>query len=122
LHSDGTVALLYQQLTIDNLWNTHVILSSNGTVFDRDFLLSKFPDGDSAFDPYIGDYTHLQAVGRNFFGVFSALNTPDGNFFPTGVTFQRRIATSASGQKFLTDLHGTPVSPSIDPFLVRVLF
>ena len=44
-----------------------------------------------AFLPYIGDYDHLMAVGKNFYGIFSANNTPDMTNFPNGVTFQRNI-------------------------------
>ena len=41
------------------------------------------------FLPYIGDYMHMMAFGENFYGVFSANNTPDPANFPQGVTYHR---------------------------------
>ncbi len=41
------------------------------------------------FDPYIGDYDDLQAVGDDLYGIFSAHNQPDKANFPHGVRYQR---------------------------------
>ena len=69
------------------------------------------------FSPYLGDYVGLQAVDREFFGVFSANNTPHMANFPNGVTFQRN-ANFAAGQLLDVD-NQTPVAISIDPFFFR---
>ena len=70
------------------------------------------------FDPYLGDYDHLLAVGKDFYGIFSANNTPDPNNFPQGVTFQRNHDCTAQN---LLDTDGvTVVNVSIDPFFFRV--
>ena len=66
-----------------------------------------------AFIPYIGDYIHLMAIGRTFYGIFSANNTPNLANFPAGVTYQRP-ANFTTQQ--LQDLNGNAVAISIDPF------
>jgi hypothetical protein len=66
------------------------------------------------FWPYIGDYDYLMAVGKDFYGVFSANNTPDESNFPRGVHYQRNHDFK---QKVLFDLDNkTKVDASIDPF------
>jgi len=70
------------------------------------------------FDPYLGDYDYLTAVGKDFYGVFSANNTPRKSNFPHGVTFQRN-ANFATGTLLDVD-NVTPVKPSIDPFFFKV--
>ena len=58
------------------------------------------------------------AVGSNFYGVFSANNTPDLANFPNGVTFLRN-ANFITHQ--LLDVNNTtPVAISIDPFFFEV--
>jgi hypothetical protein len=122
VNSDGMVGFLYQKLTTPAggpRWETHLELSANafGSVNDR--LLANVPDSNGAYtgpNP-IGDYTHLMAVGRHFYGVFSGNNTPDLANFPLGVTYQRNHDFTT---KQLKDLAGNPVNPSIDPFFVKV--
>jgi len=53
--------------------------------------------------PYLGDYLHLMAIGNDFYGVFSANNTPDPANFPNGVVFQRNHSTAT---KTLFDVDG----------------
>jgi hypothetical protein len=70
-------------------------------------------------DPYLGDYVHLQAVGKDFYGIFSANNTPDNGNFPNGVAYQRNADFNA---RKLFSAGGTKeVAVSIDPFFFKVL-
>jgi hypothetical protein len=57
-------------------------------------------------------------VDQNFYGIFSANNTPNPANFPAGVTFQRNCDTA---KHVLFDVDGkTPVDVSIDPFFFKV--
>lgn len=122
INSHGVVGFLYQQLTgtgTTQRWVTHLERTSNefATTDDRILanVLASAPA--SAFIPYIGDYVHLAAVGKDFFGIFSAANTPVMANFPQGVTFQRNV-DFGSGQ--LRNLANTAnVAVSIDPFFFR---
>jgi hypothetical protein len=126
VNSDGTVGLLYQQLTGDGngpRWVTHFQRSSDATNW-TDSVLSTAPadtpsvEPPTGFDPYLGDYDHLMAVGKDFYGVFSANNTPDLDNFPNGVKYQRNHDFTA---RTLLALDGTTqVTVSIDPFFFRV--
>src|SRR5262249_43834073 len=60
---------------------------------------------------------HLMAVGRNFYGIFSANNTPDMANFPSGVKYQRN-ANFTTKQLLAVD-NKTPVAVSIDPFFFK---
>jgi hypothetical protein len=83
-------------------------------------VLAKVPATIPAkvFDPYLGVYDHLMAVGKNFYGVFSANNTPKKSNFPSGVKYQRN-ANFTTGTLLDVD-NVTPVHPSIDPFFFKV--
>jgi hypothetical protein len=71
------------------------------------------------FDPYLGDYAHLLALGNTFYGIFSANNEPNLEHFPNGVVYQRN---HDFGKKQLLNTDGdSPVDPSIDPFFFKVL-
>ncbi len=114
----GVVGLLYQQLTGGD-WETHLRRSEdNGTVWS-DLTLADTPDNNPTptFQPYIGDYIDLMAVGLDFYGIFSASNIPDNNNFPIGVTYQR-IADFGTNQ--LLDNGGSVVNASIDPFFFEM--
>ena len=82
-------------------------------------MLSSAPANDppKKFDPYLGDYAHLMAVGRRFYGVFSASNAPDMANFPQGVRYQRLVDFST--HRLLRE-DGGAVRTSIDPFFFRV--
>jgi hypothetical protein len=73
---------------------------------------------DYKFDPYLGDYIRLMAVGKDFYGIFSANNTPKMENFPNGVKYQRN-ADFAKGTLLGVD-NVTPVQSSIDPFFFKV--
>ena len=70
------------------------------------------------FDPYLGDYDHMLAVGRDFYGIFSASNVPDMAHFPNGVTFQRNVDFDTRVLLDVNNQHSVP--PSIDPFFFKV--
>ena len=123
INSRGKVGLLYQQLTgtgTSQRWVTHLELTTNDwATAATDFTLATVPSGAPAamFDPYIGDYANLVAVGKDFYGIFSANNTPNNANFPNGVTYQRN---ANFGTQTLFATNGTTVVPaSIDPFFVR---
>lgn len=122
INSVGAIGLLYQQLTgtgATRRWVTHFRLSSEGANW-ADLVLCTAPASTPAktFDPYLGDYDHLVAVGRDFYGIFSANNTPDQANFPNGVVYQRNADFAT---RRLLALDGTtPVAPSIDPFFFKV--
>ena len=70
--------------------------------------------------PLLGRHAGLQAVGKDFCGVFSGDNTPDfaHNFPDFGVTYKRNHSPGASAVLYGND-NLTPISPSIDPFFFR---
>jgi hypothetical protein len=124
ISSLGKVGFLYQQLGnpgSGNRWRTHLERSSDGFASPpTDVLLADVPDSLGSYvgpNP-IGDYIHLQAIGKNFYGVFSAFNTPDPANFPNGFKYQRNFDAVT---KTLRNLANTAdVNPSIDPFFFQV--
>jgi hypothetical protein len=122
INCDGVVGLLYQQLTGSGTqarWETHFQRTTDGTTW-TDLVLATTAAGTpvKTFDPYLGDYDHLLAVDTDFYGIFSANNTPDLANFPQGVTYQRNADFNTHS---LLALDGTtPVSVSIDPFFFKV--
>ncbi len=89
---------------------------SNWTTLTLATVSSRTPT--STFDPYLGDYAHLMAVEKNFYGVFSTANTPNKSNFPNGVVYQRNVNWTTGT---LLDIDNrTPVHSSIDPFFFRV--
>jgi hypothetical protein len=123
VNSDGQLGFLYQQVTGApgaQLWETHLRRSSDLGVTWNDLLLARPPANAPAhtFLPYIGDYVHLMALGKDFYGVFSANNTPDLANFPQGVTYQRNA--NFTTHTLLSTDNVTSVAVSIDPFFFRV--
>jgi len=122
INEKGHVGFLYQTLTEGgNTWETHVEISDNG--FSATWwtsVLAAVPSGVPArsFFPYLGDYVYLQAVGDNFYGVFSANNTPDHANFPNGVVYQRNANFATKTLLNLDEI--TPVPVSIDPFFFKL--
>lgn len=116
--SNGTVGLLYQQVS-NNRWVTHLEQTRNAFTNVRDTILSTVPTNTPApqFQPYLGDYDFLLAVGGEFRGIFSANNTPDLGNFPQGVKYQRRANFTT---KQLLNASGGVVAISIDPFYFTV--
>jgi hypothetical protein len=122
INSAGKVGLLYQQLTgsgAGQQWVTRFETTTNGTTWTP-LTLAQTPANTPAkiFDPYLGDYDHLMAVGKDFYGVFSANNTPDKSHFPNGVIYQRNADFTT--HRLLAVDGKTPVHVSIDPFFFKV--
>ncbi len=123
INSRGRVGFLYQQLTgtgTAQRWVTHLERTNNAFTAVNDLVLATVPANApaSTFLPYIGDYVHLMAVGKNFYGIFSANNTPNNANFPNNVTYQRNANFGTN--TLLNTNNITPVNVSIDPFFVRV--
>lgn len=125
INSEGVIGFMYQQLTGKDespRWETRIELTSSESVFrsTNNLLLATVPakTPDPQFVPYIGDYIHLMTVGADFYGVFSANNTPNEDNFPNKVVFQRNHDFHTK-QLLRTD-NVTPTAPSIDPFFVKV--
>jgi len=133
INSNGVVGFVYQQLTgafkpnhvsAANRWVTHFRLSTDGGATWNDTVLATTPanvppnNPPKQMLPYLGDYLHLMAIGTDFYGIFSASNTPDPANFPSGVVFQRNHDMAS---KTLLDVDGvTHVDVSIDPFFFKV--
>ena len=122
INSAGMIGLLYQQVTgtgAGQRWITHFQRSPNGVVW-TDLVLANVPATTpvKTFDPYIGDYDHLVAVGSKFFGIFSANNTPNMSNFPNGVKYQRNA--NFTTHTLLNVNNSSPVAVSIDPFFFTV--
>ncbi|MEO8861416.1 MAG: VCBS repeat-containing protein [Ginsengibacter sp.] len=122
INSAGKVGMLYQQITgtgTTQRWETHFRDTLNGRFWTDTILctaLSQTPT--RTFSPYIGDYLHMMAFRQDFYGIFSANNTPDPGNFPQGVTYQRNHDFVA---KRLLALNGVSVvATSIDPFFCKI--
>jgi len=122
INNAGRVGLLYQQLTGTGTmlqWVTHFQRSSDGTNW-TDLILSKAPADrpQAEFSPYLGDYDFLLSVGKDFYGIFSANNSPEMTHFPNGVVYQRNA--NFNTRTLLAVDNTTPVPVSIDPFFFKV--
>ncbi len=115
----GKLGFLYQALTgtgSSQRWETHLRRSTNaGSTWD-DVTLSTALVSDPG--SWLGDYEHLMAVGKDFYGIFSASNYPDMANFPQGVTYQRN-ANFTTHQLLGTD-GVTVIGVSKDPFFFQV--
>ena len=118
LNSVGKIAFLYQKLK-NFRWATHVQRSIDGATWD-DLILADTSATNpiKTFDPYLGDYCHLLATGKDFCGIFSAGNTPNLANFPNGVKYQRNA--NFATQRLLKLDGVTPVPASVDPFFFRI--
>jgi hypothetical protein len=120
VNSRGTVALLYQQFaTVASAgrWRTHFVQSVDrfSSTFS-DVTLADVIDSSTGatITVIIGDYANLVAIGKDFYGVFSAQNAPVAANFPVGVTYLRN-ADFGTGTLLAVD-NVTAVSVSVDPF------
>ena len=123
INSLGRIGLVNQQLSgsgATQRWETHFRDSLDGVTWTDTVLCSALSQTPvRSFSPYIGDYLHMMATGKDFYGIFSANNTPDLSNFPQGVTYQRNHDFAA---KKLFGLDGVSVvAPSIDPFFFKVI-
>src|SRR6266850_6644579 len=122
INTAGRVGLLYQQLMGSGptaRWVTQFESSDNGTTWNP-ITLATVPANSppKTFDPYLGDYDHMMSVGKDFYGVFCANNTPNKSNFPKGVTYQRNA--NFTSHTLLDVDNVTPVDVSIDPFFFKV--
>jgi FG-GAP-like repeat len=119
---NGTIGMLYASYDPStNRLSQHLLTTSNDFISTNDITLATESNATptSQFDPYIGDFYDLTAVGNNFYGVFSASNAANGTDaqFSNGVTFGRNfIGTPGAGSFQVVDANGNPVAFSIDPF------
>lgn len=122
INSLGKVALLHQLLTgtgVAQKWEIRFRDSVDGLTWTNTLLCSVTSQAPAqTFSPYMGDYIHMMAAGKDFYGIFSANNTPDLANFPQGVTYQRNH--NFATKKLLNIDNVTQVATSIDPFFVKV--
>ena len=115
VNSAGTVGMLYQQLTGTGAaarWVTKFESSSNGSSWSAITLATVAAnDPSKEFDPYLGDYDHLSAVGKDFYGVFATSNLPRKANFPQGVQYQRN-ANFTTNTRIGSELSFAPVGIS----------
>jgi hypothetical protein len=121
--SNGTVGLLYQQVTgsgSTSRWVTALEQSRDGFTTHQDVVLATVPATTPPFQflPYIGDYNGLLTRGSQFLGIFAASNTPDSTNFPQGVVYHRRVDFAI--HRLLDGSGDAPVAVSIDPFFFSV--
>ncbi|HEV2815144.1 MAG TPA: hypothetical protein VGW10_17955 [Solirubrobacteraceae bacterium] len=114
----GTVALFYQRLmtpAAGNRFEARLEISDDRFVTVRsNLVLADLPDQGGTFDPTIGDYANLIAVGKDFYGAFCGFNRPVLANFPNQVTYLRNA--DFPGQRLLDNDGVTTVASSIDPF------
>ena len=79
-------------------------------------LIANLPDLGGTFQPTIGDYANLVAVGKDFHGAFCGFNQPVAANFPNGVTYLRNA--DFPNQRLLGNDGVTVRASSIDPFYV----
>jgi len=124
VNDDGIAGILYQQLTgsgASQRWETHARFLGHTLAWHDHVLVTtpaNTPLPNPSIGPYLGDYTHFMAHGDDFYGAFTANNTPDLANFPHGVHYQRNADFTT---KTLLDVTGTTSVPiSIDPFFVHI--
>jgi len=122
INSDGRVGFIYQQL-VSGLWETHFRRTKDNTGQNwDDIILARTPTAGE-----LADYSRVVAVGKDFYGVFPAWNTPDPANFPAtpptstnpnGARFLRNTTKTAPWQ--LLGSGGLRVAESVDPFFYMV--
>jgi len=120
------VAFLYQQLTgtgTSARWQTRVQISKDQFNSAITTTLANTPANEplQIFEPYLGDYTQILSIGKNFYGIFSASNRPDIRNFPTvKPIYQRGVDWTAIK---LRDTKNVPFDKfSMDPFFFKFVF
>ncbi len=123
----GKLAFLYQALeTVAGTqhWVTH-FRRLTGASFD-DTRLHSAPANTPTADPnvgtYLGDYTYLMAVGKDYYGIFTGNNKPDlTNDFPdvpaANVSYLRNVDYGTTQLRNATNTANVDVS--IDPFFFK---
>ena len=118
---DGAVGFLYDNYDPNtDMLSQHFVTTSNDFTTTADTVLgteaNSVPASD--FEPYLGDFFDLQAVGNTFYGVFSASNADNGTLaWISDVTYLRdHTGTPGTASFRLTTGGGGGVGPSIDPY------
>jgi len=107
---NGKIGLLYTALTggrfpklethFSQITQNDILDPNNFETLRTNEVLSSFRNNDprSQFDPYIGDYQDVEAIGNDFYGTFSASNRPDPANFPAAaaVIYQRNVRFGAN--------------------------
>lgn len=124
IDDDGRLGFLYQQVTGNpnsQNWQTTLEFTRDDFATITTHILANTPAATPGFsgNPYLGDYLSMMAVGRSFFGIFTANNTPDKANFPNGVIYQRNA--NFATRTLLASDNLTPVAISIDPFVFKVV-
>lgn len=123
----GKLAFLYQALeTVAGVqrWVTHFRRLSGGS-FDNTRLHSapaNTPTADPTVGTYLGDYTYLMAVGKDYYGIFTGNNKPDlTNDFPDvpagNVSYLRNVDFNTTQLRNAANTANVDVS--IDPFFFK---
>jgi hypothetical protein len=126
VNNNGKVGFLYQKFVNPgtcagggSCWETHLETTGDGVTWTDLVLANVSAAPHTAFHRDIGDYLHLMAIGKDFYGVFSADNTPNPANFPNQVAYLR-FAYFSTHQLFADASHTIPVATSIDPFFFHV--
>jgi hypothetical protein len=123
INNKGRLGFLYQLVNgtgTNQRWQTMVELTHSDFASITTHVLANTPATTPAktFDPYLGDYLYMMAVGESFHGIFCANNTPDKANFPNGVKYQRNA--NFTTKTLLNVDNVTPVNVSVDPFYFQV--
>lgn len=128
INEEGEVGFLYQKLVSPGTckgggtgvacWETHFERGRKTDWKDLRRPLANVPDNLGSFP--LGDYDHVLALGKKFYGAFSASNYPDkSNFYSDEVKYRRHVDWST--HKLYADAaHTIVVAPSVDPFFFVV--
>ena len=119
INSNGKVAFLYQQV-VGQKWVTKVERTTDGFATFDTITLAETPVNNPSiqFQPYLGDYVHILAQAKHFYGIFSASNLPKLSNFPSGIKYQRNANFKTN--KLLANDKTTTVPVSIDPFFFKI--
>jgi hypothetical protein len=119
--ANGGIGLLYDNYDPNsNMLSQHLLTTTNDFATTSDTTLGTETNSTptSQFDPYLGDFFDLSAIGNTFYGIFSASNADDGtNAQFSNVSFLRNFSGTPGTSGFhLTDSMGNTIASSIDPF------
>lgn len=119
--TQGRLGFAYQQMEdgTSGKWTTKIRIFSDHDPPEelRTYTLAKPPVNtpQRCQQPYLGDYMHLQAIGKHFYGVFSASgDVGSAEFFPEGVAYRRDPPVPKANPCYGDDTK-TP-ELSIDPY------
>jgi hypothetical protein len=125
IDADGRLGVLYQRLVPatggGTSWDTTLevlsVADDGGLTPSVKLPLATTPHGPDLVDlePFLGDYTELQAVGTTFYGAFAAPFSPDCSWYRPGFVFTRAVPKP----RCPVVAGATGPAASVDPFFVR---